>query len=360
MTATFESRRYTQQIKLAEIGMKGQEKLFQARVLCVGAGGISATLLPYLAGAGIGTIGIIDDDSIEESNLHRQILYQERDINHSKATIAKLKLQALNSTIKITAHECRLTAENAQEIIRQYDLVADCSDNFYTRYLTHEICYRLDKPYFYASAYQFKGHLGLFYGKQNPCLQCLFPVIPDTVANCQNGAVLGTLPGLLGIIQATEIIKWITHSGISLLNRLLCIDLIPLEIKQVHLVKNEECQFCISGKSMENNLLRTPHETPDMLFLTVNSHNFFNFLEENPKTLLLDVRTVAEHHQNNLGGKLIPLDELPDRLNELDSSQTHLIYCQTGQRSKQAYLILKEAGFCSLYHLAHGIESFAI
>lgn len=360
MTDTFELSRYTQQIKLAEIGVAGQEKLFQARVLCVGAGGISATLLPYLAGAGIGTIGIIDDDSIEESNLHRQILYQERDIKKSKATLAKLKLQALNSTIKITAHECRLTAENAQEIIRQYDLVADCSDNFYTRYLAHEICYRLDKPYFYASAYQFKGHCALFYGKQNPCLQCIFPVIPPTVANCQNGAVLGTLPGLLGIIQATEIIKWITHAGISLLNRLLCIDLIPLEMKQVHLFKNEECQFCIHGNPIEDKLLKRFHETPEMHFHTVTSKDFFIFLEENPKTLLLDVRTVAEHHQINLGGKLIPLDELPDRLNELDSSRPHLIYCQSGQRSKQAYMILKKAGFCSLYHLDHGIQSFEV
>ncbi|MCE0723164.1 HesA/MoeB/ThiF family protein [Legionella resiliens] len=357
MSGSSELKRYAQQTILEEIGIHGQEKLQKARVLCVGAGGIGAALLPYLAGAGVGTIGIIDDDLIEESNLHRQILYQEKEIHQSKAAIAKLRLQALNSKINVQSYEFRLNAENAEEIIAKYDLVADCSDNFYTRYLTHEVCFNLEKPYIYASAYQFKGHCSLFYGKQNPCLQCLFPAIPNTIVNCQNGGVLGTLPGLLGILQATEIIKWITHSGVSLLNRLLCIDFLTMEMKNIHLVKNEECQFCVYGKTIVEKEFAPCALPTEIQFSTVSSLTLPRFLQENPGVLLLDVRTVAEHNMKNLGGKLIPLVELPTRINELDPSQPILIYCQSGQRSKQAFRILQQAGFSVLYHLENGVQS---
>ncbi|PWY57500.1 thiamine biosynthesis protein ThiF [Legionella qingyii] len=357
MFSSSELKRYAQQIRLEEIGVHGQKKLQKSRVLCVGAGGIGATLLPYLAGAGVGTLGIIDDDFIEESNLHRQILYQEKDIYHLKATTAKMKLQGLNSNINIQVYEARLNNENAEDIIAQYDLVADCSDNFYTRYLTHGICYRLEKPYVYASAYQFQGHCSLFYGKDNPCLHCLFPVIPDSFANCQNGGVLGTLPGLLGIVQATEIIKWITQSGVSLLNRLLCIDFLSMEMKNIHLVKNEECSFCVSGQTVEKNIFTQSVPSDEMQSFAVLADALPSFLQNNPDALLLDVRTVTEHNMNNLGGTLIPLSELPDRFNELNPLQTTLIYCQSGQRSQRALILLRQAGFRTVYHLANGLDS---
>ncbi|KTD06216.1 thiazole biosynthesis adenylyltransferase ThiF [Legionella gratiana] len=354
-----ELKRYAQQIKLEEIGLFGQEKLQKARVLCVGAGGIGVTLLTYLAGAGIGTLGIIDDDFIEEGNLHRQILYQEKDISKAKAAVAKNKLQALNSTINVHSYVFRLTADNAEEIIAQYDLVADCSDNFYTRYLVHDTCYRLEIPYVYASAYQFHGHCSLFHGRNNPCLHCLFPVVPDTGANCQSGGVLGTLPGLLGILQATEIIKWITASGVSLLNRLLSINFLTMDIKNIRLTKNEECQFCVYGQTLEEHVFGLCIESNKEQSFAVSGDNLSNFLQENPEILLLDVRTTEEYSHKNLGGKLIPLAELPRRLNELDPAKPILIYCQSGQRSQRAVLLLKEAGFRTIYHLAHGIDSLS-
>ncbi|HHT0592611.1 TPA: ThiF family adenylyltransferase [Legionella anisa] len=355
MTVLSELERYSQQIKLEEIGIQGQIKLRKAKVLCIGAGGIGATLLPYLAGAGVGTIGVIDGDIIEENNLHRQILYQEMDAGKAKADVAKVKIHALNSSNTIHAYAFRLTACNAEEIIAQYDLVADCSDNFYTRYLVHDTCYRLGKPYVYASAYQFQGHCSLFYGQENPCLHCLFPILPDMGVNCQTGGVLGTLPGLLGLLQATEIIKWITTSTASLLNRLLCIDLLSMEIKKIQLIKNEECQFCVFGKTLEASVFCTPAD--EMQFFTIALEDLSRFLQENPEVFLLDVRTADEHYHNNLGGKLIPLAELPMRLDELNPLEPILIYCQSGQRSQRAVLLLRQAGFRAVYHLANGISS---
>ncbi|CAM2779968.1 thiazole biosynthesis adenylyltransferase ThiF [Legionella steigerwaltii] len=357
MTVLSKLERYSQQIKLEEIGIQGQKKLRNAKVLCIGAGGIGATLLPYLAGAGVGTIGIIDDDLIEESNLHRQILYQENDVGKAKADVAKMKINTLNSTSNIQAYAFRLTAHNAEELIAQYDLIADCSDNFYTRYLVHDVCYRLEKPYVYASAYQFQGHCSLFYGQQNPCLHCLFPSIPDTNANCQNGGVIGTLPGLLGILQATEMIKWITNSGAPLWNRLFCIDLLTMEIKNIQLTKNEECSFCVYGHTLDKNAFGLCMHSEEIQSVAISGENLPNFLQENPELFLLDVRTAEEHYHKNLGGTLIPLAELTTRLNELNPFEPILIYCQSGQRSQQAVMLLKKAGFHKVYHLAHGIDS---
>ncbi|MBI2786120.1 MAG: HesA/MoeB/ThiF family protein [Legionella longbeachae] len=352
-----EFKRYNQQIKLEEIGIDGQKKLQNARVLCIGAGGIAATLLSYLAAAGVGTIGIIDDDLIEEGNLHRQILYQEKHINKAKAEIAKKQLLALNSHINILTYEFRLTAENAEELITPYDFIADCTDNFYTRYLIHDTCFGMEKPYFYASAYQFQGHCSVFYGKHNPCLHCLFPIVPKTGANCQDDGVLGTLPGLLGLLQATEIIKWITQSGVSLLNRLLCINFLTMEMSHINLIKNDKCQFCVHGKLTADNVIDFCNSSFELNTFSVSAQIFPYFLQRNPDTLLLDVRTVEEHVAKNLGGKSIPLNELPSRLTELDSKQLILIYCQSGRRSQKAFMILRQAGFHSIYHLTKGIES---
>jgi molybdopterin/thiamine biosynthesis adenylyltransferase/rhodanese-related sulfurtransferase len=349
--------RYTPQIKLKEIGIEGQEKLKNASVLCIGAGGIGVTLLPYLAAAGVGTIGVIDDDLIDETNLHRQVLYQEKHLHQSKASIATMQLQALNSNIKVCAYEFRLVAENAEQLIAQYDLIADCSDNFYTRYLIHDTCFRLNKPYIYASAYQFEGHCSFFHGKDNPCLHCLFPAIPKAVSNCQNGGVLGTLPGLLGILQATEIIKWITEAGVSLRNRLLCIDFLTMEMKTIHLVKNKECQFCVHGRSIEDSAYGMCDVPSELHSFAVTPQAVSSFLDIYPDALLLDVRTKEEHESQNIGGILIPVDELATRINELDSMKPILIYCHSGQRSQRAFIILRQAGFRSVYHLVNGLSA---
>lgn len=207
--------RYSQQIKMEEIGLDGQEKLKNSRVLCIGLGGLGSPLLLYLAAAGVGVLGIVDDDIIELSNLHRQILYNHTHINKKKAVTAKKQLLAINPLIQVESYSSRLTEENAAELITQYDIIADGTDNFYTRYLIHSICFELEKPYVYASASGFQGYCSIFHGKQDPCLHCIFPVsVSDiNIPNCEGAGVIGTLPGMLGIIQATEIIKWILQIG---------------------------------------------------------------------------------------------------------------------------------------------------
>lgn len=243
MLSAEEIRRYAPQIKLERISFHGQAKLKQARVLCIGAGGLGSSLLMYLAAAGVGHLGIVDGDQIEESNLHRQLLYQTSQIGQNKAIVAQQRLQASNPLIKVDAHAFHLTSENALSLIEKYELIADCTDNFTTRYLIHENCFQAEKPYIYASAAQFHGHCALFYGKQNPCLACLFPLIPEP-ASCQAGGVLNTLPGILGLLQATEIIKWLINQGNPLLGRLLIIDLLNMQFKEIKLVKNETCPLC--------------------------------------------------------------------------------------------------------------------
>jgi molybdopterin/thiamine biosynthesis adenylyltransferase/rhodanese-related sulfurtransferase len=348
--------RYAQQIKLEGIGREGQIKLQKASVLCIGAGGIGVTLLSYLTGAGVGHLGIVDDDLIEETNLHRQILYQEQHLHQSKALVAKMQLQALNSQVKFDIYTCRLTSENAEQLLTQYDFVADCSDNFSTRYLIHDLCFRLNKPYIYASAHQFQGHCAFFYGKGNPCLHCVFPVLPKANVNCQNDGVLGTLPGFLGILQATELIKWITGCGISLQNRLMTIDFLTMKLKNIALTKNEDCPFCVHGQ-----VFQEPKEvcisTKEVNSFAVAPHTLSAFLENHPNVLLLDVRTYEEHQTKNIGGILIPVDELSMRLTELNPLQPILIYCYSGQRSQRAFALLREAGFSLVYHLEKGIRT---
>jgi molybdopterin/thiamine biosynthesis adenylyltransferase len=242
MLLPHELRRYAQQIKLAEIGFQGQEQLKNLKILCIGAGGLGSSLLFYLAAAGVGTIGIVDGDTIEESNLHRQILYAYQDINLYKAQVASSRIQALNPVVDVITHDVRATPENMSELILPYDIVADCSDNFDTRYLIHDTCYKLNKPYAYASASQFRGHCALFVG--SPCLHCVFPLSGCSNGGCTTEGVIGVSPGLLGIIQATEILKWKLNIGLSLHKKLLTVDLLNLQFKEITLHQNPQCPLC--------------------------------------------------------------------------------------------------------------------
>ncbi len=234
--------RYEQQIKLAEIGLHGQEQFMNLKVLCIGAGGLGSSLLLYLAAAGVGTIGIVDGDSISESNLHRQILYSHDEINRPKVNAAKSRIESLNPEININVYHYRANKENAATLISQYDIVADCSDNFYTRYLIHDTCFALNKVYVYASASQFRGHCGVFVG--SPCLRCVFPFTNSGGGSCSAEGVLGVSPGLLGVIQAAEILKWSLDLGSSLHKKLLLVDLLTLQFKEIALQVNPECELC--------------------------------------------------------------------------------------------------------------------
>jgi adenylyltransferase/sulfurtransferase len=244
---THEMQRYSQQIKLNNIGPSGQIALKNARVLCVGAGGLGSSLLLYLAAAGIGTIGIIDDDKIELGNLNRQTLYQTAHLGHQKAIIAKQQLTALNPSIHITTYTERLSSKNAESLFQDYDIIADCSDNFETRYLIGDTAFLMNKPCVFAAVSQFKGQCAVFLSKkESACFRCLFPTIPkiNCFTSCEESGVIGVAPGLLGIIQATEIIKSILKIGDILSNRLLIIDILTMQFRAFHMTKNKNCPLC--------------------------------------------------------------------------------------------------------------------
>ncbi|KTD64084.1 HesA/MoeB/ThiF family protein [Legionella spiritensis] len=243
--------RYSRQMALEEIGFSGQQKLKAARVLCAGLGGLGSPLSLYLAAAGVGTIGLVDGDRVEVGNLHRQILYRSSQVDESKALSAQKQLLSLNPCITVNVYPEKLTADNAVDIIGQYDIIADGTDNFKTRYLIHDVCFQLEKPYVYASVSQFTGYCSIFSGGQGPCLRCVFPQSPQEQAtmDCNGNGVLGMLPGMLGIIQATEIMKWLVQAGQSLNNRLLKVDLLNMIFKDIRLARNPDCKLCASTSS---------------------------------------------------------------------------------------------------------------
>jgi adenylyltransferase/sulfurtransferase len=356
-----ELNRYSQQIKLDEIGLPGQEKLKNARVLCVGLGGLGSPLLLYLAAAGVGTLGIMDDDIVELSNLQRQILYRLPQVALQKTVAASAQLLALNPSINVNTYHEKLTEQNATKLINQYDIIADGSDNFYTRYLIHDVCFELEKPYVYASASQFQGHCSIFYGGARPCLRCLFPIPPsnDTIPNCSAAGVLGVLPGMLGIIQATEIIKWLLKIGNSLEKRLLIIDLLKMTFKEIDLSQNPVCALCVQHQALSKLTRPLNCQRPiDLKNHCITSMQLRELLQHNSNITLIDVRTAKEHKMQNLGGKLLPLTELPHRINELDPSHHIILYCHSEKRSILALNILLEAGFTSVKYLVGGVDLY--
>ncbi|MCE3237764.1 MAG: moeZ 3 [Gammaproteobacteria bacterium] len=245
-----ELKRYSPHFMLEQVGFAGQLKLKSARVLCIGAGGLGSPLLLYLTAAGVGTIGIVDDDNVELSNLQRQILYQETHLGHQKALIAKQQLMAVNSNTHITIYPERFNASNAESIASQYDIIADCSDNFLTRYLVNDTAFSLNKPYVFASVTQFTGQCATFLGHQSACFRCLFPVAPptDIAPPCTSNGILGVLPGLLGTLQATEILKWVLGFGNNLSGSLLTIDLLTMKFETLRFQRNTECVLCTQQK----------------------------------------------------------------------------------------------------------------
>jgi molybdopterin/thiamine biosynthesis adenylyltransferase/rhodanese-related sulfurtransferase len=356
-----EIARYSQQIKLNEVGVSGQTKLKCARVLCVGLGGLGSPVSLYLAAAGVGTLGIIDDDIVELSNLQRQILYRTTQVAHLKIMAAKEQLLGLNPTIQVNAYSEKLTEQNARELLSQYDIIADCSDNFYTRYLLHDLCFTLGKPYVYAGVFQFQGYCSIFNANKGPCLHCLFPFPKDSkfIPNCDSSGVLGVVPGVLGVLQATEIIKWILQLGVPLQKRLLVVDLLNMSFKEIHFSQNPDCTFCVHYRPGEFLLAPPPCQRKnDLKNYAITAEAMREFLQQNKEAILIDVRTKKEHKTYNIGGKLLPLAELPNRLSELNPNYPIILYCYSGKRSIQALTILLEAGFTSVKYLLNGIEIY--
>jgi molybdopterin/thiamine biosynthesis adenylyltransferase/rhodanese-related sulfurtransferase len=351
---------YARHLALDGIGLEGQQKLNAARVLCIGAGGLGCPLLLYLAGAGVGSIGIMDGDKVELSNLHRQVLYTINDVGTSKAETARQRLTQLNPYLEIIAYPFPVTANNIFEILSSYDIIVDCTDNFSTRYLINDACFHLKKPNVQASVHQFEGNCSIFTAPDGPCYRCLFDSPPPlhTFQNCAEAGVLGALPGVLGSFQAMEVIKLITGLGQPLIGRVLVFKALSMTFHTLSLKKSPHCPLCAHQQPFDA-LSQTTQTCQITLSEAVGlSAAELKTLEAKQPIFMLDVRDPYEHAADNLGGQLIPLSELPHRLSEIDPRNTIVIYCKKGPRSQTAAHILKRANFNSVFYLAGGIEAW--
>lgn len=352
-------QRYSRHLALSEVGIDGQKRLKNAKVLCIGAGGLASPALLYLAAAGVGTLGIVEDDQVELSNLQRQILYTTHDIGSSKAQCAQKHLNALNPDIKINLHLHRLTRENAIDILSPYDIILDCTDNFYSRYLINDACFYLNKPDVYASILRFEGQCTVFSAPNSPCYRCLFksPPPPELMPNCAEGGVIGALPGLLGTIQAMEVIKIILGQGTSLVGRLLLVDALSMRFRELKIPSNPDCPLCVHRQPFaELELPEISCNTQDEITLTeISASDLHLLLQKDNSILLLDVRDPYEHEICNIGGQLIPLADVSQQLNELNQNQHIVVYCKMGSRSKKAAEILHKNGFIKISVLTGGI-----
>jgi len=356
--------RYRRQRSLPEVGEEGQRKLQRASVLVVGAGGLGSPALLYLAAAGVGKIGIAEFDQVDVTNLHRQILYDNHDIGTRKLDAARARLQALNPSIEIVPHPGRIEASNALSWIEPYDLVLDGSDNFGTRYLVNDACVLAHRPCIHGSVYRFEGQLSIFATADGPCYRCLFPEPPadGSVMNCAEGGVLGVLPGVIGTLQATEAIKWLLGRGRSLAGRLLIVDALDLEFRELKLLRNPDCPLCGTQPTittLSEPLVECSARAEARAEMTARELQTRLAGDSPPR--LLDVRTRQEWQICHLpDATLIPLQELEPRLAELDRDAEWVVYCHVGMRSAFALDMLLERGFRNAQHLAGGIESWSL
>lgn len=364
-----EIKRYSRHLIMPEVGLAGQKKLKAASVLCVGTGGLGSPLALYLAAAGVGRIGLVDFDVVDFSNLQRQVLHFSSDVGRSKLASASEKLRALNPEIKIETHETMLTAENALEICGQHDVIADGTDNFSTRYLTNDACVLLGKPNVHASIFRFEGQASVFDAKHGPCYRCVYPEPPPPgeIPSCAEGGVLGILPGLLGVVQATEVIKLILGIGTPLIGRLLMFDALDMKTRELRLRKNPQCPICSVSATIRTLAdydvlcgVSAAATDQDGSTIDISARELENRLQANGRLKLVDVREPHEWEICRIeGAQLIPLDSLPERVHELDSADEIVIYCLAGSRSRQAASFLRDAGFKKLHNLAGGIRAWA-
>jgi len=350
MLSPQEQSRYNKQIILPEIKLEGQEKLRSAKVLVIGAGGLGCPVLQYLAAAGVGTIGIVDGDNVEISNLQRQVLYTAEDIGQSKAIVAERKLKALNPHIHINTYAVFLDSKNALELMREYDIIVDGSDNFATRYLINDACIILDKPMVSGAIYKFEGQVSVFNYNNGPTYRCIFPEPPnaDESPNCAEIGVIATLPGIIGAIQASEVIKIITGTGEVLSGRLLVIDTLTMSTRIFHFKLNEA-----------NKLIRQLQDTDqncELPIISIQYEELKQLLKEDANVQLIDVREREEHEAGNIGGINIPLSLLASSYHLIDPNNMVVVYCSSGVRSSQYAKLLLQNGFIKVLTLKNGIK----
>ena len=360
--------RYSRHLIMPEVGMEGQQKLKAARVLCIGAGGLGSPLALYLGAAGVGTLGIVDFDVVDYTNLQRQIIHTTADVGRKKLDSAAEKLKAINPFLNIRPFETKLTSENALKIFREFDIVADGTDNFPTRYLVNDACVLTGKPNVYGSIFRFEGQASVFATEEGPCYRCLYPEPPPRglVPSCAEGGVLGILPGLVGVIQATEVIKLILGKGEPLIGRLLLIDALGMRFRELKLRKNPECPACGTHRSITKLIdynefcgIRGEEKPVATGVPEIQVEELKRRLDAGDDLFVLDVREPHEYQICNIKGHLIPLGDLPKRVHELDSSREIVAHCRSGVRSAKAVTFLQQAGFKKVHNLAGGILAWA-
>jgi adenylyltransferase/sulfurtransferase len=363
--------RYSRHLIVPEVGMEGQLKLKAAKVLLVGTGGLGAPLGLYLAAAGIGRIGLVDFDVVDFTNLQRQVIHFTKDVGRPKIESAAEKMQALNPNVEIVKHEVALSSENALDIIKDYDLVVDGTDNFPTRYLVNDACVLLGKPNVYGSIFRFEGQATVFAYEGGPCYRCLYPEPPPPglVPSCAEGGVLGILPGTIGLIQATETVKLILGIGEPLVGRLLLYDALGMHFRELKLRKNPECPICgdhrtITGLIDYHQFCGVPQQPAKQESQLTESEIEVTAVKEKldrgDKFVLIDVREPHEYQICHIpAAKLIPLGEIGKRLGELDPEADIVIHCKSGVRSARACGILRAAGFQHVRNMKGGILAWS-
>ncbi len=357
--------RYARHLSLPELGSEGQERLKSAKVLCVGTGGLGSPLALYLAAAGIGTLGLVDFDVVDYTNLQRQIIHTTPDVGRAKVESAREKIAAINPFVKVEAINAKLTSENALKILRGFDIIADGTDNFATRYLVNDACVLTGKPNVYASVSRFEGQASVFATESGPCYRCLYPEPPPPgmVPSCAEGGVLGVLPGLLGIIQATEVIKLVCGIGQPLIGRMLLVDALSMKFQELRLKKDPDCPVCGTHRTVteliDYDQFCGVRGGEVAMAGDIQPEELKQRIDAGEKLFILDVREPHEYQIANLGGHLIPLGDLPKRMGELDPSREIITHCKLGGRSAQAVDFLRQQGFKNVRNLTGGIQAWS-
>jgi sulfur-carrier protein adenylyltransferase/sulfurtransferase len=361
--------RYSRHLIMPEVGMEGQLKLKNAKVLLIGTGGLGAPLGLYLTAAGVGTLGLVDFDVVDFTNLQRQVTFGTSDVGKSKSAAARARLSDLNPDIHLEAFEMKLTSENALKLFKDFDIIVDGTDNFPTRYLVNDACILLGKPNVYGSIFRFEGQVTVFGTPGGPCYRCLYsePPPPGLVPSCAEGGVLGVLPGIVGSIQAMETIKLLLGRGENLAGRLLLFDALGMKFREFKLRKNPDCPICGNKRTIHKlidyyefcGVRGEEAPAPDLKVPEITAREFKARLDRGDDLFILDVREPHEYQICNLKGHLIPLGELPRRVHELDSSREIVAHCRSGKRSAEAVDFLRKAGFRKILNLKGGILTWS-
>ncbi len=365
-----EIRRYSRHLIMPEVGLRGQEKIKDARVLCVGTGGLGSPLAMYLAAAGVGTIGLVDFDVVDESNLQRQVIHGTSDVGKRKVLSAQETISDINPNVRVVLHETRLSSENALDVLEGYDVIADGTDNFPTRYLVNDACVLLGKPNCYGSIFRFEGQASVFCHPDGPCYRCLYPEPPPPglVPSCAEGGVLGILPGVVGLVQATEVVKLVLGIGETLVGRLVLYDALSMRFREMRVRKDPDCPACGTNRTITKLVDYDQFcGVPDFearqrveAEFEIEPKELASKLAAGQDIQLLDVRNPDEFAICRIdGAELLPLPQLLEGVNRLDSAREMVIHCHTGLRSAQAVNFLRGIGFTRVKNLRGGIDAWS-